>query len=404
MILEGPSETGKTMACLYRLNNLAWQFKGAQFAIVRKRHVDLQPSVLQTYEKKILGTDTPIKTYGGEKAEFYDYPNGSRIWTGGLDIASKVLSSERDIIFVNQCEELTSNDWEVLTTRVTGRAGNLPFSQIIGDMNPAGLSHWIYAREAANKVLVLPTSHKDNPTLYNDDGQLTLQGEQTLQRLSALTGVLRIRLFEGKRASVAGLVYGEVWDENDGSVTEDAEYVKDGGPVFWAADDGYSAGGAPQSRGQDPQTGYYVADAHPRVFLLCQLKSDGHLDVFAESYRCLTLTDKHIAEVLQLPYPRPEFAAYGPGAAEFRGRLYAAHIPPHQCVEQVETRIQELRGWLAKDKNGWRRIRVHPRVRQLRAEMLSYSYDPQSQKPVKSFDHGPDALNYLVWVLRGMRR
>jgi len=71
-----------------------------------------------------------------------------------------------------------------------------------------------------------------------------------------------------------------------------------------------------------------------------------------------------------------------------------------QCTEQVDTTIKELRAWLAKDSNQVRRVRVHPRCRHLRAEMLSYAYDPQTQRPIKRFDHGPDALRGLCWMLR----
>jgi hypothetical protein len=50
-----------------------------------------------------------------------------------------------------------------------------------------------------------------------------------------------------------------------------------------------------------------------------------------------------------------------------------------------------LRGMLAPDSNGYRRILVHPRCKQLRAEMASYRYDQDTGKPVKQFDHGCDS-------------
>jgi hypothetical protein len=33
--------------------------------------------------------------------------------------------------------------------------------------------------------------------------------------------------------------------------------------------------------------------------------------------------------------------------------------------------------------------------------MASYAYDAGSGKPIKAYDHGPDALRGLVWRLRG---
>ncbi len=403
-ILEGASETGKTFASLNLLDAIARKYKNARGAIVRKWHIDLASTVLDIYKREFLDYSQDVEIFGGESPIFYDYPSGTRIWTAGIDRPGKVLSGALDFVYVNQVEELDAQDWETLSTRTTGRAGVIVPGILFGDMNPTGLAHWIYSRESSGTLKVFPTTHRDNPSLFDAQNNPTSQGNATLDRLSRLTGARRARLYEGKRASAEGLVYSEVWDENDGSVTELADYVADGGQIFWAADDGYSAGSASNTAGRDPQTGYYVADSHPRVFLLCQFKSDGHLDVFAESYACLKLTDEHLAEVKAFSYPSPQFVSHGPGSAEFRGRIQAARLQPYQCTEQVETSISELRSWLAKDKNNFRRVRVHPRCKQLRAEFLSYVCDSQTQKPVKQFDHGMDALRYLVWNLRGTRR
>lgn len=197
----------------------------------------------------------------------------------------------------------------------------------------------------------------------------------------------------------AGLVYGHVYrDDAEGNVTEAADYVPDGGDVYWLLDDGYSAGQAAATRGIDPKTKMYVASAHPRVFLLVQVKADGHFDVFWEDYACLELSDRGIARVRALDYPEPERAIYGPGSAEIRGRLVEAELSPRQSGPDVAESIKELRRGFAADDNGWRRVRIHPRCRQLRAELLAYR--EENNKPVKAFDHGPDALRVGFWALR----
>lgn len=205
VMIAGPSETGKTVSCLQYLNNLAWQYPGMQGAIVRKQMVDMHGSVLQSFQQKILGADSPVRIYGGAHAEWYDYPNGSRIWVGGMDKPGKVLSSERDIIYVNQAEELTLADWETLTTRVTGRAANMPFSQLIGDCNPGGAKHWIKQRET---ITLLESRHEDNPTLFDPaTHQITERGKRTMATLDKLTGVRKERLRFGRWVNVEGAVY-----------------------------------------------------------------------------------------------------------------------------------------------------------------------------------------------------
>ena len=227
-----------------------------------------------------------------------------------------------------------------------------------------------------------------------------------MERLFAIMPrhAFRREFMSDDEAAPGDLVY-DVWlDMSDsadppGNVTEKADYVPGNGRVYWAVDDGYSAGLASNTAGINTETGTYVANAHPRVFLLCQMRPDGTLCVFAESYACLKLQNEHIEEVLQLPYPRPHFAAVDRSAAELRGRLQKIRIPALKGGSSVDEQIKELRQWLGADQNGVRRLLVHPRCQHLRSEMMSYRLD-EDGKPVKEFDHGPDALKYLVWRLR----
>ena len=121
-MLSGPSETGKTYACLQKLDALMWKYPGSQAVIIRKVLSSIYSSVLATY-RKVLGPDTKVTFYGGEKPQWADYPNGSRVFIAGIDNPQKALSSERDFIYINQAEELTLNDWETLTTRRHGAGG-----------------------------------------------------------------------------------------------------------------------------------------------------------------------------------------------------------------------------------------------------------------------------------------
>lgn len=218
VILSGPAETGKTLAACHKLDAQAWKYGGMQGAIVRATYKSMPGSVLQTYENKVLGainaegifdqTLTPVKKYGGQKPEWYDYPNGSRLWVGGMDNPSKVLSSERDVIYVNQVEEITLDQWETLTTRATGRAGNMPYAQVVGDCNPGPREHWIKVRQRDKRLVLLESRHKDNPVLFNRvTGEWTAQGLRTLSTLDNLTGVRKDRLRYGKWVSAEGQIY-----------------------------------------------------------------------------------------------------------------------------------------------------------------------------------------------------
>lgn len=193
--------------------------------------------------------------------------------------------------------------------------------------------------------------------------------------------------------AATGLVY-DVWSDGpaDGNVTDAAEYDPDGGPVLWAADDGYEGL-------KDPQTGQYTADSSPRVILLVQERGDGALCVFQESYEVKTLPEHQIERVLALEHPEPDFAVVDSAAAELRGRLQAIGIGTYGKPNDIDESIKTTRRFLAPDQNGRRRVLVHPRCVHLRYEMASYRNNDKGQ-PIDAQNHGPDALRYLCWKLR----
>lgn len=211
-VVHGPAETGKTLSALWKLHLCALKYPRASIVICRKLLTSAYSTVLQTFVNKVLGPrdDWVCEPYGGEKPEWFNYDNGARIWLAGLDKSSKVLSSEHDIVYVNQAEELSLEDWETLTTRTTGRAGNMPYSQTIGDANPSYPLHWMYHRAS---LRLFYSAHQDNPMLYDPTtGQITEQGTHTMSVLESLTGTRRIRLLEGKPAQAEGVIY-EEWNE-----------------------------------------------------------------------------------------------------------------------------------------------------------------------------------------------
>jgi|GEM_PF-2862576 len=193
--------------------------------------------------------------------------------------------------------------------------------------------------------------------------------------------------------AAAGLVY-DVWSDGpeDGNVTEAAEYIPDGGPIIWAGDDGY--------HGQlDRQTGQYTADSSPRVFLLVQERDDGTIAIFNEDYAVEMLPETQIERVLSLDYPDPDYAVIDGAANELRGRLQTIGIGSFGKPQSIEESIKVTRRFLAKDKNGKRRVIVHPRCTHLRYELASYRNNDRGE-PIDMLNHGPDALRYLAWKLR----
>jgi phage terminase large subunit len=393
-VLEGPFETGKTLAALQTLHERLWQYPNTRALMIRKTYKSLVQSAIVTYEKKVLpipieSSASLVKKYGGEKPEFYDYGNGSRLVCGGLDNADKVLSSEYDFIYVNQVEEIDLDDFEKLTGRATGRAGNAPFSQIMGDCNPSYPTHWLLTRERLKRFRQM---HEHNPVLFNQEtGELTEQGVISMAALDALTGVRYLRGRKGMWAAAEGVIY-DNWDETN--ITDEAEYNPDL-DLYWAVDDGYVYG-------QGPGTASY----HPRVVLFMQPTAIGGVNVVDEYYACHELSENTIENCLQKPYKPPYVSYVDSSAAELKGRLWNKGMQTVGATHPVQEGIKNLRRMVC-DGNSVRLFRIHPRCVNLNREMSSYRYDDVSimanigeRKPLKVDDHGPDCARYGTFHCR----
>jgi hypothetical protein len=395
VVITGPAETGKTLACLQKLDYLLWTHPGAQAVLVRKVRDTIYPTCLQTYLKKVLLPDSPVRAYGGERPAWFDYPNGSRLWLAGLDDPGKALSSERDFVCVNQAEELSADDWQVLTTRTTGRAGNAPFGQTFGDCNPGPPHHWIKHRPS---LTLLESRHQDNPVLF--DGQdWTEQGRRTLAALDALTGVRRERLRFGRWVSAEGVVY--AFDPRVHVVEPFAV------PAEWtrirAVDFGF---------------------VNPFVCLWLALDPDGRAYLYRELYRTQRTVAEHAARIKTLSASEAYEATLADHDAEGRETLHQSGVFTLPAMKAISVGIQAVEARLALAGDGRPRLFVFRGALVERDESLAerhlpvcteqefdaYSWPkssdgrPIKEVPVDLHNHGMDALRYAIMYADARQR
>ena len=378
-IVEGPAETGKTLAWLTYLHRMARQHPGAHFSIIRKKKTDLIGSVIRTFTRDILekyGQD--VTKYGGNHPQWYDYPNGSRIWLGGLDDPGKTLSSERDGIYVNQVEELGLPDWEYLTRCVTGRGSVIPFTFLGGDCNPGPPTHWIKSRAKTGKLALFQTTHKDNPTLW-DGENWTAQGIKSRSILANLTGSRLLRLYHGLWAIGEGAIY-DIFDEVRHKV---AAFDP---PKLW-----------PRFVGIDPFGAYIGAlwlafDPHNQV-----------LNVYREYYEPFGITTTgHAQNVVELSQGETIFAWVGGGPSERQARMdwTAAGIPLMEPpISEVWAQIDRVYNLLKTNS-----LVIHDSCPALLSEIGEYRRKLKDGQPTEQIEnkdamHLLDSLRYIVaWL------
>jgi len=172
--------------------------------LMRKTRARMGQSVLVTFEDHVVPPGHEVLTPVSRlHRESYVYPNGSELVIGGMDDATRIMSTDFDMVAAFEATEFTLDDWERALSRL--RNNKIPhpdkpgkfLNQAVADCNPGAAYHWLNTRAKAGKMTRLLSRHVDNPSVT----------PEYLDTLSNLTGARRARLFEGNWVSAAGQIY-----------------------------------------------------------------------------------------------------------------------------------------------------------------------------------------------------
>lgn len=247
VLVSGPAGTGKSRACLEKILAVCLLTKNTRALILRKTQRSLGSTALVTWRnfviKEALETGEVVY-YGGSQQEApqYRFKNGSTVTIGGLDNPTRIMSSEYDIVYVQEATEITITDLEFIKTRL--RNWRVTFQQLIMDCNPAGDKHWLKLRCNDGKCILIESRHEDNPRLFDAEGNVTEKGAAYIAILDNLTGVRYKRLRLGLWVSAEGIIFEEFdpayhvldWDFDENGVRLPLPWEWD---RYWTIDFGY---------------------------------------------------------------------------------------------------------------------------------------------------------------------
>lgn len=420
IVISGPAGTGKTRAILEWIHERC-QTETLRVLIVRKTLESLKASALVTYQEQVLyefdgkqSYHDGVSYFGGNKilpASFTYQQTGSKIIVGGLDKPSKILSTEYDVIYVNEATELTLDEWEKLIGRKQRpRLGEQrPASLLVGDCNPDAPTHWIKQRESLGLVQHWASRHEDNPAMWDRlTGSWTQAGIDYIANLDTLTGVRRERFRFGRWVAAEGPVY-EGWDptvhvidryQGKGRDEVIAEFTH-----YWDVDFGFT---------------------NPFVWHDWCLSPDGDLLLVDETYRTQVLVEDHAENIKArtLGRPRP-LAIVTDHDAEDRATFERkTGLRTQPAIKDVSPGIQAVASRLRVQPNGRPRLMLFrdacpPRERDRSLieagkpsctmdEFTTYVWDQRpgvrkGEAPVKEHDHGMDGARYIVMHLEPRR-
>lgn len=403
VLICGAAGTGKSFAALQKMHMMCLVNPGMKALIVRQTMVSLTATGVDTYKKHVAkeALENGLVTFFGgslQEPPQFRYANGSKIMLGGMDNPTKIMSSEYDLIFVQEATELSVTAWEKLDTRL--RNGHVSFQQLMADCNPDRPDHWLKVRCDEGRTRMLLARHTDNPVLFDDAGRPTDKGEAYLARLANLTGVRKLRLEKGIWAAAEGVIF----DEYDPAVhISNRKRLPREWARVWGVDFGHTNPFVWQQWARDP---------------------DGRLWLEHEIYRTKRLVKDHAHQILQVVtnsegkwrYPKPEAIVCDHDAEDRATLERELGLPTIAAKKDVKPGIEatQLRFRLAGD--GMPRLHLLAgalvdRDEEVAAaglplglygELPGYVWKPGldgkpvPDEPLKQNDHSCDTMRYVV--------
>lgn len=156
---QGGSRSGKTFSLCQVLIELCFKNRGAGMVItiVRKTFPALRSSVMRDFIQILTeGRNYQEENHNKSNATYNLF--GNLIEFISCDMPAKLRGRKRNLLYVNEANELSLEDWRQLLLRTTGR--------IFVDYNPSDEHHWLYEHVLErDDVDFFQTTYLDNPFL-----------------------------------------------------------------------------------------------------------------------------------------------------------------------------------------------------------------------------------------------
>ncbi len=351
---QGSSRSSKTynivlFLCLYLLEH-----QNTRLSVVRKTLPAIRGSVLYDFKDILVRLGIWEDANFNKSEMIYTFPNGSFVEFFSTDQEQKLRGRKRDILFVNEANELSFVEWQQLAMRTA------QFK--ILDYNPSfSEDHWINKLNEESGVYHFVTTYRDNPFLEQtiiDEIESLQTKSPTLWQIYGL----------GKRAIVEGIVFPRIEQ-----VAEFPDWCKS---EFIGIDFGYT---------NDPtaivKVGYAVnADDEECLFIdeVCYRTrmTTGDICDALRPYRNMTI-DAESAD------PRLIDEIHKSGA-----RIY----PVKKGTGSIEAGIARMQTF---------RIFITARSLNVLKEFRNYTYAQDKEGrwlniPIDAYNHAIDAVRYVV--------
>jgi len=349
VVQQGGTRSGKTYnIILWIIFSYCQRNNGKIITICRKSFPALRGTVMRDFFQILKDHDIYSEDDHRKSASEYRI-NENTIEFISLDMPQKIRGRKRDLLFANEANELTHEDWTQLLFRTN--------EKVILDYNPSEEFHWIYDQVLTRSdVEFFQTTYKDNPFL----------GDVIKEEIERLKGIDENywRVYGlGERGQARSLVY---------TFSTIKEIPKEAKLVSYGLDFGYSSDPTSLVRTYILDDNMYVDELLYRTGMTNQdianemkvLGLDRSNEIYADSAE-----PKSIEEIYRMGWNVKPTIKGSINIGIDIIRRYKLH-----ATESSFNLIKELRNYkYIEDKNG-----------------------QMTNKPVDNFNHALDALRYSV--------
>jgi phage terminase large subunit-like protein len=203
-MLFGGARSGKTFTLVRAVCVRALAKEETNHAILRFRFNHVKASIVYGTLPELIKLAWPGLTYELNKEDwFLTFPNGSRVWFGGLDDkerTEKILGNQYSTVYLNECSQIPWASRNIAVTRLAENRGLRPKAYY--DANPPSEAHWTYKVfvEKRDPISGQPLADPLNYAAYqiNPADNADNLTPQFLQELQALPERERRRFWEGR--------------------------------------------------------------------------------------------------------------------------------------------------------------------------------------------------------------
>lgn len=181
IVEQGGSRSSKTyslcqMVIVYCLTN-----PGKMVSIIRKTFPTLRGTVMRDFFEVMKELELYDEKLHHKTENMYNFPNGSSVEFFGADNEQKLRGRKRNILWINEANELNFEEFTQLNMRTTDK--------LIFDFNPSDNFHWLYDLISRKETILIHSTYKDNPFL--GDAQVKeienlIQYDESYYRIYAL--------------------------------------------------------------------------------------------------------------------------------------------------------------------------------------------------------------------------